>query len=656
MPDFTDEAFPFRRAFEMAGWQTGRAQWNPGAFHYPSLAFYLFLGVQEAQFLIGRWLGLYRSPADFFVSFEVDPTPAVMVGRLVGALCQLATVAGAAVIGERVRRGAGLLAGFLLAVSPMMLLATRGIGVDAPMTALSVWAFERMLAYRDTGRTGTLVASAVLIGLAAGTKYPAGLLVVPLAWAVAAPSRALWPRRWLAAAAGAFAVFLATSPFLPFELTHVRSDAQKIANLLGAGQLGSPEQAGVGFYLAALAAEIGPVGVALLAAGLLLALDRRRQGVPWAGLWLFFLAFAGPPLFGRAGLARYLVPALPGAALLAALAAGPVVERAPGRARRWVGAMLVVALVLPPALAGLRVAATGRDTTQSQAGRWLEARLPDTVLVVQETYGAALRSCPEMARILRSPAYAASDPRWRARLDQRRTMHVVTLPLVVAGRAAVAVPVNQRVRYVELWPSSAQVNTVFYAPALFGAVDYVVTSSAVRGRYSARPDRYLAPVRFYRWLDHAAEPVARFVAGGGVTGPEIRVYHLGARARRGARAKAFDPLWWARAVPTEARRALGAAVAPDLAPAVEVRDSSGHPAPWVRALAGMFDHQIAPYAYAMAGHLVELERLDDARGFATAILASGEPGSEWSQRARALIVRLSAPGATSAPPAAVRPR
>ena len=62
LPDFFEEAFPFRRAFEMAGWESGRADANPHAFHYPSLSFYLHMAVQQALYLAGHVLAINGTP------------------------------------------------------------------------------------------------------------------------------------------------------------------------------------------------------------------------------------------------------------------------------------------------------------------------------------------------------------------------------------------------------------------------------------------------------------------------------------------------------------------------------------------------------------------------------------------------------------------
>src|SRR5262245_56166811 len=68
LPEFFEEAFPFRRAFEMAGWERGRVDWNPHSFHYPSLSFYLHLVPQWMHYAVGFVFGQFKRPADFFVA------------------------------------------------------------------------------------------------------------------------------------------------------------------------------------------------------------------------------------------------------------------------------------------------------------------------------------------------------------------------------------------------------------------------------------------------------------------------------------------------------------------------------------------------------------------------------------------------------------
>jgi 4-amino-4-deoxy-L-arabinose transferase-like glycosyltransferase len=59
-----------------------------------------------------------------------------------------------------------------------MILTSQSIYCDTQLTALSVWALERMLAWRQAGGRGRLIAATLLTGLAAGAKYPGGFLVL----------------------------------------------------------------------------------------------------------------------------------------------------------------------------------------------------------------------------------------------------------------------------------------------------------------------------------------------------------------------------------------------------------------------------------------------------------------------------------------------
>src|SRR5262245_34563007 len=92
LPSLLEEAMPLRVALRMIDPATGHGNWNPGFFNYPSLSIYLHLAGAELVYAVGHALGAYSSYADFLLSFDVDPTPVVMVGRLIHALADVATV------------------------------------------------------------------------------------------------------------------------------------------------------------------------------------------------------------------------------------------------------------------------------------------------------------------------------------------------------------------------------------------------------------------------------------------------------------------------------------------------------------------------------------------------------------------------------------
>src|SRR5580765_5855870 len=57
LPDLLEEAYPFRQALELWGWDTGRTDWNPHFFFYPSLSLYLHFLLQKAAVGMGMLTG-----------------------------------------------------------------------------------------------------------------------------------------------------------------------------------------------------------------------------------------------------------------------------------------------------------------------------------------------------------------------------------------------------------------------------------------------------------------------------------------------------------------------------------------------------------------------------------------------------------------------
>jgi 4-amino-4-deoxy-L-arabinose transferase-like glycosyltransferase len=638
LPDFFEEAFPFRRAFEMAGWERGRVDWNPHAFHYPSLSFYLHMAAQAAHYQIGRLFGVFGGPADYFVATQADPTTTVVIARMLGVTADLATLLAVVRIGERARRGAGWLAGLLVALSATLVHQSRTIVTDGLMTALAAWCLERLLAYRAGSGRWALAGAAALAGLAAGVKYPAALLALPLAWAVVAREREKAPWPLALALAGALSVFALTSPFLMGELARARFDLLRIASQVGEGQLGTFGRPSYLYYLRVFARDFGWAALPLLAATLAWLGWRSRAAhdppsaagatgptrlpglaiVP--GLWWFLLAFAVPMLMGRVEFERYLVPVTPAAALLlslAALAFPDALPRLDARAREVTRAALVLMVAVPAAWAGFEAASVGADTTQAQARRFLEARLGPDDLLVTEAHGAGLRDRWEALQVVSGQAFARADTSWRRRYLERPVLRAVRLPLLVAGRAVVVAPApGGGTREIELFESSADLNRVFYEPSLYRGVDWVLTSSAVRGRYEADPARFARQVAFYRLLEQAAEPAEAFRSGGAVTGPEIRIYRWTERTREALeRAGALDPLWWTRDVPDSARRELEAAMTGLGSPAGATEVPR-----WVLALGAVFDRQVEPFVYRLALELAETGRCAESVPIADAIL------------------------------------
>src|ERR1044072_6437108 len=79
----------------------------------------------------------------------------------------------------------GLVAAFLLACPPSMIATSRAIYTDPIMLVLALAALDRMQAYRAGDGVAALLFVSALVGLAIGAKYPAVVLLLPLAWTLA---------------------------------------------------------------------------------------------------------------------------------------------------------------------------------------------------------------------------------------------------------------------------------------------------------------------------------------------------------------------------------------------------------------------------------------------------------------------------------------
>ncbi len=622
LPDFLEEAIPFKRALAMWGWETGHADLNPHFFNYPSLSLYVHFLVQKLHYAAGWLLGRFQTPADYRLLIETDPTAAVVAARLVGVAADVAAVAAAACLAEKLRRGAGLWAGLLAALAPSLLLTARSIYSDTLMVAAGAWALERMLAWREEGRRAQLATAIVLIGLAAGAKYPGGTLVLPLAWV-------MWERqgwrgllRWPAAAAGAALIFLATSPYVLLDFRAFWTDFAYEGRHLAGGHLGTQDRLAAWFHLKVYLRDLGWLGGALPLWSLATLVRPGPQRGAVAAVWLAMLPHLLGLSLARLEAQRYLLPVLPAAAALAAWAALDLRDRLamPRRWRPW----LPAAVVLPVLLAGLRAAAGGADSTQLQARRWCEANLSPQALLVQEAYGAALRNSFMIEEVQRAAYFRSAGTRARARLSALPQRRAVVLPMAVSGRIVMRLEHEQRdAATLVAFDHASEFNHVFYDPRLFLGVDYFLGSAAVGDRYRRDPARYPVQNRWYDLLAATAEVAAEFRPGGRVTGPAITIYRLGETTWR-AIAEQFgslDPHWWANGVPLAYRQAADAHLVP---PAQRSGGAllrpDGRLAAWALSLREPFETYVLPFAIQLAQYLAELDRCDRARVLAGAVL------------------------------------
>jgi tetratricopeptide (TPR) repeat protein len=83
-----------------------------------------------------------------------------------------------------------------------------------------------------------------------------------------------------------------------------------------------------------------------------------------------------------------------------------------------------------------------------------------------------------------------------------------------------------RYQLIPFYSTQTHFAAYYYDIRHYYAYDYVVTSSAVRHRYEASPERFPEQIAFYRDLNRFATHMKTFSPGENVRGPAIRIYRL----------------------------------------------------------------------------------------------------------------------------------
>ncbi len=627
LPDFTEEAFVFRKALDL--WGDGNpVSLNPHSFDYPSLSIYLHLAIQHVYCFAGR----FSSPADFLLSIVVDPTGPVIAARMLGIAADVATLLIVGRIALRFGEWPSMLAMGIVAVSPTMITTSRLLNPDAIMCALSVSALDRLLVYRDRGGWTRLMIASAFIGLATGAKYPAIVLALPLLVAV-------WQRQpgfaalraGIVAAVVATLSFLVTTPYLIVSWGDFLRDAAYLGDIARQGGLGKLEGHGFAFYALELRDNIGWAGIAVMAMSLL-SVPRSSSGDRVGLLWLTWIVMFGAIAWASIEADRYMVSIVAVSSILMAAGAERTV-RLLGRNRQSLMRFgVIAALVLQPVWLGLHSAGQGRTTTQLEAHRWCDEHLSENTLVITEAGGPQLLSHARHAEITASPIFRSASPATRSAFMSQRTYYMVRLPLIVSGHTPVSLlPGESSERNV--YPHAVDWNAAVYDVRLLRDVDWVITSQSVRGRFEMDTSRFHEQRRFYSLLDRFAERAAFFESGDGVDGPAISIYRLTPRAREAIASNGgLDMFWWARTVPDDfklsADRLLrGREQLIDVVPDIPL---------WAQPLRVSYSERYGPFANDLAENLGALRRWAAAEDLCLAALTV-VPEDVWAIQVYAIV-------------------
>jgi 4-amino-4-deoxy-L-arabinose transferase-like glycosyltransferase len=472
---------------------------NPPAFTY--LLHYLF------ALAYGGGSGAVHALA-------VHPQAIYTLARVAAAL--LGTIALWLLYGTGARlfgRAVGLLAAAIEAVAFLPVfyshLALNDVPTLAPLT-LSLLGSAGVL---RKGRMRDYLIAGVGLGLACASKYTAGIVIVPLAAAIAARyldggERA--GRRALAgiALAGLLALlgFLIANPYslLDYGSFHSELVHQSTLSAEAQGKLGAPRQGGLIYYLWSFTWGLGWLP-ALAALGGAITVWRRERRLGWmlVPAPLLFLAFMG--LQGRY-FGRWILPIFPIICLLGAFFVVGLAEagarllarrgRRRARALELVLDSLLVAAVLAQGLiysvhSGLVLA---RADTRALTRAWMVANIPPGAKVVVEPIAP-----DQWAR--EAPGAAAACPHSSYRWCKWASLYSYIDPagaIDVAGRHQVGIE-----NYVTT-----------LSPALIGFYEregycWVVSGSTQSGRALADPRAVPLAGAYYGALARQGEVVYR---------------------------------------------------------------------------------------------------------------------------------------------------
>jgi hypothetical protein len=307
-----------------------------------------------------------------------------LAARVTTALMGTAAVAvtywaGKVLFGAR----AGVVAALILCVAPLHVQHSHFATVDVPSTLFVAASLGYAGMILRRGATSDFVLAGMMSGLAAGTKYNAGMvLVIPLAAHFLRGTRSLRNGRMWAMIACAAAAFVVSTPgvilrWSEFKLgvgTELRHSAQG-QGLIFAGT-------GNGFlytFTSSLRYGLGPgLAVLFLAAGAfaLWKLDKHAVAITAFAIPYYVLISISQVRF-----ARYALPLFPAAALLCAWAVCGRPKRPPQPSRVRIGrglliAFCAIAIATSLAYAVLLDALFTRPDPRDEAARWIREHVP----------------------------------------------------------------------------------------------------------------------------------------------------------------------------------------------------------------------------------------------------------------------------------------
>jgi 4-amino-4-deoxy-L-arabinose transferase-like glycosyltransferase len=366
---------------------------NPHYFvNPPALTYFLHA-------VFGVWFGVLRSGSHASIAreFALHPERFFLLARVMVALLGTASVWLLYLLGTRLfDRATGLLASAVMAVAFLPVFYGHLALNDVPTLVGLTLSLLGTAGVLRRGRMIDYLLAGVGLGLAAATKYTAGVMLLPLLGAAVAQYRdgTREHRRDVAIGTGlallaALAAYLIANPYSLLDFHAFRAELELQSHYTEQSQsswIGGPKQGSFVYYLWSFTWGLGWVPALAALGGAVTIWHRdRRAGwvlVPVAVLYLLFLGLQGR-YFGR-----WLLPIFPVACLLAASFAleltSRVADRAP-RLRAAFVALATIALVVQGVVYSIHSGLVlSRPDTRNLTRAWMVEHIPAGAKIVLE--------------------------------------------------------------------------------------------------------------------------------------------------------------------------------------------------------------------------------------------------------------------------------
>ncbi|MCX6375651.1 MAG: glycosyltransferase family 39 protein [Armatimonadetes bacterium] len=358
---------------------------DPGFYNYGTLFIYLV----NLSVVAGSVFGLINVPSGDIFSKIGEFAKFYLAGRIAALVLGVLTVYLVYLLAKRAYgRGVGILAALFMAVLPIHVMHSKFLAVDVPATFFVVAALIFAVRITDGQRLRDYLLSGLFAGLAAGTKYATGLVIIaPIIAHLSSDKtrpilRPFSPKLIGAILAAALGVLIGTPGAVlnpdgfmrgfTFEMHHARTGHGLVFTDTGSGY--------VYHLMHSLWPGMGPALLVLSLLGVLYAL--RRRTAPDLILLAFLVVYYAVIGAAQVRFARYTIPILPVLVILAARVSADLVARLrSGRAfAKSVGYIVILILVLVSGYTLLYSIALDRmcasTDTRDRAADWITRNVP----------------------------------------------------------------------------------------------------------------------------------------------------------------------------------------------------------------------------------------------------------------------------------------